>query len=110
MRLLAQEGAPDGGVAAIAFLLAAVTGMVTAVTALIKAVRDRRRNGPTREQQPLAENLDEAQTRILREAIEALGDALEEAADERGRREAAEADAADWRDRYIRLLEGGREP
>lgn len=112
MRLLGQEGgvpSVPGGTAQIAFLIATLSGMIAAVTALAKVIKDfmAERNKPA--DAGTSETDREAQHRVLRESIEALGDALEEAADERARREAAEADAADWRDRYIRLLEGDRD-
>lgn len=111
MRLLAQEAAapsvPGGAAAQVAFLIATLSGMIAAVTALAKVIKDfvADRNKPD----DGSETDREAQSRVLRESIEALGDALQEAADERARREAAEADAAGWRDKYIRLLEGGRD-
>lgn len=115
--LLAQADTGGGGsgpLAGAAFLVSTLTGMVVAVTALVKVLVDKRRKAVESEAPPAGgiadEHVDEAQARIVREALEALGDAQDEAAHERERREAAEAEADGWRNRYIELLEKGHAP
>lgn len=102
--VVAQAADPStaGPLAGVAFVIATATGMVTAATALVKIILERRQAKAAPPPPPPEETVDAAQARIVREALENMADA-----DLRAER--AEAEARDWRDRYIRLLEGERD-